>query len=292
MIDHSKVYRTARVLAGGGPDVSPAEARALVTDLRAQARRAPGIVASVTGLAEAAEQAASVEVKVVDRATWASAGAVSVENLLQGRDVVSTVEGSIVFSAVAAKVLGQFDPFSQPERLYLVAPNVASFRMSFDLDRRDLCLWVAVHEITHATQFAAAPWLKEVLAARAASLLQAFDSGADSEPAFGEVTAVMSLLEGHAEYAMNNVPTMRIPSRRRIISAMAAKRAGGNPIVAFLVRHLGLDAKTAQYKAGEAFVAHVVSERGMEFFNRVWLAPQNLPTLAELSDPAAWIERM
>lgn len=292
MIDHSKVHRAARVLSGGGPEVSPAKARALVTDLRAQAKRAPGIVASVTGLAEAAEHATAVEVKVVDRATWASAGAVSIENMIPGRDVVGTLEGAVVFSAVAAKVLGQFDPFSEPERLYLVAPNVAAFRMNFDLDRRDLCLWVAVHELTHATQFAAAPWLKPELAKRAGQLMDAFNSNAGVEETLANVTAVMSLLEGHAEYVMNNVPTTRIPSRQRIVSAMAAQRAGSNPIVAFLVRKLGLDKKTAQYAAGETFVKYVVRERGMEFFNKVWLAPEHLPTPAELADPAAWIERM
>ncbi|WP_406711449.1 zinc-dependent metalloprotease [Trueperella pyogenes] len=30
----------------------------------------------------------------------------------------------------------------------------------------------------------------------------------------------------------------------------------------------------------------------MEFFNRVWQRPENLPTQAELSDPDAWIERV
>ena len=45
-------------MSGAGPSVTPADARATVAQLRAQAARAPMIVADVTGLDEAARTAA------------------------------------------------------------------------------------------------------------------------------------------------------------------------------------------------------------------------------------------
>jgi uncharacterized protein (DUF2342 family) len=35
----------------------------------------------------------------------------------------------------------------------------------------------------------------------------------------------------------------------------------------------------------------VVDEAGIDGLNRVWASPQALPTLAELSEPAGWLER-
>jgi uncharacterized protein (DUF2342 family) len=47
-----------------------------------------------------------------------------------------------------------------------------------------------------------------------------------------------------------------------------------------------------QYAQGSQFVSTVVAEAGMETFNRVWTSPETLPTKAEISDPARWLERV
>jgi uncharacterized protein (DUF2342 family) len=36
----------------------------------------------------------------------------------------------------------------------------------------------------------------------------------------------------------------------------------------------------------------VIAQRGRQLLNRVWEAPERLPTLAEIRDPAAWITRI
>jgi len=46
-----------------------------------------------------------------------------------------------------------------PPHLLLVAPNVLAVRRQMDLDMLDLPAWVCLHEMTHAVQLAAAPWL-------------------------------------------------------------------------------------------------------------------------------------
>jgi len=48
--------------------------------------------------------------------------------------------------------------------LLLVAPNVLAVRRQMDLDMLDLPAWVCLHEVTHAVQLVAAPWLGPYLA--------------------------------------------------------------------------------------------------------------------------------
>src|SRR5262249_47972376 len=65
------------------------------------------------------------------------------------------------------RVLGQYDlalleeePVAPP-RLLLLAPNLAIAARNLSVDRDELVLWVAIHEITHAVQFTGAPWLRK-----------------------------------------------------------------------------------------------------------------------------------
>ena len=311
-------------MSGAGPSVTPADARATVAQLRAQAARAPMIVADVTGLDEAARTAARVPVIVVDRPGWAKAAAQLAGDVIGPymgsgsgplADAMASAEIAVGVSAVAMRVLGQYDPFwagpqgagplpggaaslQEPAagRLLLVAPNVRAFGAAYSLDRQDLALWICVHELTHAIQFAAAPWLTDYIHSRARALLElveaperpfTFDSGPGAD-----LTALMSLLEGHAEFVMNEVPIARMPGKRHLIDAMKARREAGSPIAAFLQRAIGLDLKSAQYRDGVAFVREVVRQAGHEGLNVVWANPLFAPSLEEIAAPSAWIRRV
>ena len=58
---------------------------------------------------------------------------------------------------------GGWDGAASPH-LLLVAPNVLAVRRQMDLDMLDLPAWVCLHEVTHAVQLVAAPWLGPYLA--------------------------------------------------------------------------------------------------------------------------------
>ena len=68
------------------------------------------------------------------------------------------------------------------------------------------------------------------------------------------------------------------------------RRAGG--IERSFQRAIGFDKKIEQYDAGERFVREVVSRAGMDGLNRVWLAPEGLPTVEEIAEPPAWVARV
>ncbi|MFG2587463.1 zinc-dependent metalloprotease [Streptomyces sp. NPDC048438] len=109
----------------------------------------------------------------------------------------------------------------------------------------------------------------------------------------GRLTAVMSLLEGHADFVMDGVGPEVVGSVAEIREKFQQRRARGASRLDLALRKLlGLDAKLRQYRDGEKFVRAVVDEVGMDGFNRVWTSPNTLPTKAEIAAPADWVARV
>jgi coenzyme F420 biosynthesis associated uncharacterized protein len=106
------------------------------------------------------------------------------------------------------------------------------------------------------------------------------------------LTALMTLVEGHAEMVMDGVGPQVIPSVAAIRERFNRRRQASNGVESLIRRLLGVDAKLRQYAEGRKFVQTVVDRVGMAEFNRIWTSPQTLPTLAELAEPEAWIARV
>ncbi len=106
------------------------------------------------------------------------------------------------------------------------------------------------------------------------------------------LTAVMSLLEGHADVVMDAVGPSVVPSVAQIRARFQARRGGTGPLDRVVRRLLGLDAKAAQYRDGARFVRQVSDRVGTGGFNQVWTGPETLPSAAELQDPATWVARV
>jgi putative hydrolase len=94
---------------------------------------------------------------------------------------------------LSQRVLGQYDlallDASVKPRLLLLAPNLAQAAATLGVDRDELVLWVSIHEITHAVQFAGAPWLREYLGGMLKELIEGMQvtiSGRSSEDDDGE----------------------------------------------------------------------------------------------------------
>jgi putative hydrolase len=81
-----------------------------------------------------------------------------------------------VLAYLSSKVLGQYEAFTAegtPGRLLLVAPNLVEIERRLGVDPHDFRLWVALHEVTHRTQFTAVPWMHDHVRAEIGSLLEA-----------------------------------------------------------------------------------------------------------------------
>ena len=213
-------------------------------------------------------------------------------------------------------------------RLLLVAPNIIAVERELNVAPEDFRLWVCLHEQTHRVQFAAAPWLRhhmleqiedlsvhllgnvDSIMERAAAAAKALKdrSAAGSAPGRGAIldllqdpaeraaishlTAVMSLLEGHANVVMDAVDASIVPSVKTIRQRFNARGKDRGAIENFIRSLLGLDAKMRQYSDGSKFVREVVDAAGMQGFNRVWESADHLPTEPEIHDSKLWLERM
>jgi uncharacterized protein (DUF2342 family) len=103
--------------------------------------------------------------------------------------------------------------------------------------------------------------------------------------------AVMSLIEGHAEHTMDAVGAEVLPSLPRLRTAMNRRRQSRGLPWRVLERLLGLEMKMRQYEVGRRFCDAVVADGGTQALARVWSGPEQLPTTAELEEPAAWLTR-
>ncbi|HEY5820942.1 MAG TPA: zinc-dependent metalloprotease [Propionibacteriaceae bacterium] len=244
---------------------------------------------------------------------------------------VSGVEVGALLSYLAPKVLGQFDPFypganggETGGRLLLVAPNIVAVERELDVDPKDFRLWVCLHEETHRVQFTAVPWLRSYLTEQIAAVVDSAELDpqivnqmvrdgikrlveslrGDEElsiidlvqtPAqkatVDKITAVMSLLEGHADVVMDGVGPDVIPSVAKIRSKFTVRRQGQG-FDKVIRKLLGLDAKMRQYRDGAAFCRAVLDQVGMAGLNRVWTSPETLPSRAEIADPQLWLDRV
>jgi len=106
------------------------------------------------------------------------------------------------------------------------------------------------------------------------------------------LTAVMSLLEGHANVVMDGVDGSIVPSVKTIRRRFNARGKSRGPVEKIIRQLMGLDAKMRQYSDGSKFVRRVVSQTGMDGFNAVWEAASHLPTEQEIHAPDEWIDRM
>jgi coenzyme F420 biosynthesis associated uncharacterized protein len=123
------------------------------------------------------------------------------------------------------------------------------------------------------------------------SLVEAVQSPAQRE-ILDRITALMSLLEGHADFVMDGVGPSVIPSVATIRAKFQLRRKEASRVEQVVRRLLGVDAKLRQYRDGERFVRGVVELAGMEGLNRVWARADNLPTKTEIADPPAWVARV
>lgn len=241
---------------------------------------------------------------------------------------VTAVELAGLLAFLSSKVLGQYEVFLPPAdgdgRLSLVAPNIVAVERKLEVDPADFRMWVALHEQTHHLQFTGVPWLRGHLLALVDRLAESADldpqqllsrvkealsqvrGGGDrpggvlallQSPEQRAVTAqaqaLMTVLEGHADFVMDAVGPQVVPSVATIRARFEERRRrSGSPVEMVLRKVLGLDAKLAQYRVGGAFFRAVDAAGGADAVNAVWSSPEALPTEAELTDPTGWLRRV
>ncbi len=341
MIDWPLAQRLARFVAGE-PD-----APSLSTDLVELSEDSERRVVAYTGLTPVAPLPPA---EGITRPEWIGANVRAMSALLDpvldragdglgpakpamklAAGVVMTAEVGVLLGFLSQRVLGQYELVlldtaaeDHPPRLLFVVPNLSGAVRAFGADEREFLHWVALHEVTHAVQFAGVPWLQGHLAAMAAELLAGAELRIDASRALrlprtddlkrlvgavrsgdlvslvanereretlDRMQATMAVLEGYAEHVMDAVGAPLLPSLPKLRGALDRRRRSQSAPGRLLSRLLGLEMKIRQYEQGKRFCDAVVAEGGIEALNRVWRDPASLPTIAELDDPSGWLNR-
>jgi coenzyme F420 biosynthesis associated uncharacterized protein len=245
--------------------------------------------------------------------------------------VTGSTEVGLLVGYLAQRVLGQYELVllrehadGRPPRLLFVLPNLGEAVKRFEADEREFVTWVALHEVTHAVQFGGVPWLQDHLAGLIRELLESAEERmgrrrelhfpsretvervgraalkADllgmiaSEPeraVMDRAQAVMAVIEGHAEHVMDVVAPELLPSLPDLRRALDERRRVQSPFGRLLSRLLGLEMKLKQYERGKIFCDEIVRVGGSAALQHLFSAPEALPTLEEIEDPAAWLRR-
>ena len=341
MIDWIVAQRIATFVAGTGSASEP------TADLAALAAESEARVVAYTGLKPARPLPPP---EGISRKEWVSSNVQSMRLLLDpvlqratdnlgtlkpaveiGMGIVLSTEVGVVLGYLAQRVLGQYELVlldeaveDRPPRLLFVLPNLGQAVQTFSADEQEFVTWVALHEVTHAVQFAGVPWLHAHVAGLVSELLKSAEVRLDAPrklqvPSMDEVKrvtshlrrgdlisivtttperemldrvqAVMAVIEGHAEHVMDAVAPDLLPSLPKLRSALDQRRKSQSGLSRLVARLLGLELKLRQYEQGKAFCDAVVRERGPGALHHLWSSPQALPTLAEIQDPPAWLAR-
>ena len=244
---------------------------------------------------------------------------------------IAGAEVGAMLGWMSTRVLGQYDLLivededaDEQDIVYYVGPNILALEKRFGFPPREFRLWLALHEVTHRAQFTGIPWLRHHFL----SLVDESLSGVDTDPkrllgalrkaaeevragrnpldegglvallasdaqreTLGKIGGMMSLLEGHGDVTMDRAGTHLIPSAERFANVLRARRAKRSGPAKLLAQLIGLEAKINQYAQGEAFIAAVEEAGGTELLAQAWVAPEWLPSSAEIRAPQQWIER-
>jgi len=315
------------------------------------AEDAEGLVGGYTGLAP---RGRVPRAETVDRYEWVAANLSSframseeAERRLVGslgapepiRSAVRRLAGPIVGAQlglavgyVGRKVLGQYDVAlvgpARPSRLLFVGPNLLAAHRRLGEPRALFLGWIAVHEMTHAYQFEAVPWLRGYLGGIIEELLQQTSlstdlselrgalgrlvpphpgriaeqlreggvvrllAGPEQLRAIRRLQAAMTVIEGYSEHVMDAIGAEMDPGYARLRAAAEAQRERRGALDAIVATLLGLGMKLRQYELGKRFADAVVDRAGIEGLNAVWRSPAELPTQEEIERPEQWLARV
>ncbi|WP_336133730.1 zinc-dependent metalloprotease [Natronomonas amylolytica] len=311
------LFRAARAVAdtdGEGPVdwtavSTAAHAATDAGDLTLSEAERDGYADDVADARDGIREAAAIDfdlphsVQIQNRHHWIDANIGTFERLLDPLEEKASLAPSLARAAntgsmavtlgfLANNVLGQYDPLLLGEgdhELYFVHPNIEKVAESLDVDRDRFRRWIAFHEVSHAAEFGAAPWLGPHLEDKMEEAVSELADGHLDRDALRELTVTMTAVEGYAELVMDRAFDREYEDLREKLDA---RRQNAGPVSSIIRKLLGFDMKRKQYERGKDFFDAVADARGVAAAGVVWEDPEYLPTDEELDDPELWLSRV
>jgi len=280
----------------GSLDLSPEVEQGYATDVRDARDRVRSVADLDFDLPETVE--------IQNRHHWIDANVATFERVMRPLEdqtglfpgaarMVNTGSMAFALAFLGKNVLGQYDPLlladGNEHALYFVHPNIEAVADALDVDLPRFRRWIAFHEVTHAAEFGAAPWLSGYLEDTMEGAIEDLTEGQLDRDAFSELNTTMTAVEGYAELVMDRAFDDEYADLREKVEA---RRRGRGPVAKLVRRLLGLGMKRRQYERGKEFFDAVADARGVAYAGKVWRGSNSLPTDEELDDPDLWLARM
>jgi putative hydrolase len=235
-----------------------------------------------------------------------------------------------LIGSLAQEALGRHDlpiPRDDDGRLVFVEPNIQQVTSEYGFDAQEFRRWLALHEAARHLVFTVHPWVARYARSLLSDLVDAIeiDTGElerrlmelqtkgiealqeglggseQSVPitqterharALDRFRGFVAVSHGYARHAAEAVSQEMLGSPVRIDEAMTRRRAVPSEGQRLLATILGISLDRELDAAGATFCAAVVQLKGLPALNRLWEAPDNLPSLPEVKDPFQWMERV
>lgn len=229
---------------------------------------------------------------------------------------------------LATEAIGPFDPpipRDDDGRLQFVDRNAMDLAREYNFDRDDFRRWVAFHDVGRHVILQSTPWITryfrslfvEVIDAMEIDIggleqrlielqstgMEGLENATGIDPAIpiaeterhraalDRLRAFMAAVEGYAMHATGAVAGAA-GSYAAIDEGMRRRNASPSDARNMLSSILGISFDRDLETSGTTFCAAVVQLKGLPALNQMWAAPDNVPTLNEIKDPFAWMERV
>ena len=230
---------------------------------------------------------------------------------------------------LSREALGRYDlpiPRDDKGHLFLVDRNATAIADDYGFDLGEFRSWLALRETSRHLIGSANRWVERYLKSLMTALIEAIEidtadlqrriiemqsRGAEGlEQGFGDertfpiaaterhaqalsrLHAFVAVFEGYATHAVAQVGPQMIKTLPQIEEGMARFAASPSEGKSALNDILGITPDRSLQSSGVTFCAAAVKLHGIEKLNLMWSAPDNLPTLEEVRDPFAWMERV
>jgi putative hydrolase len=239
------------------------------------------------------------------------------------------IQAGTLVGHLASEALGRYDlpiPRTDDGRLFFLPANLDPLARRHGLDAEELRRWLALRDVSRRLALTSAPWPERYLRAQLLELvdsveldmasierrlmdlqskgmdmLEAGMGAEDTLPivpterhrrASDRLRAFVALLEGYSRHVSTAVGGEILSAPDDTAAAMARHRAAPSTGERMLTQIIGLELDAALESSGATFAAAVVKLKGLTALNSAWEAPDNLPSLVEIRDPFAWMERV
>jgi putative hydrolase len=228
---------------------------------------------------------------------------------------------------LATEVLTSTDvglPLGPDGTAALLPRSIAEFGSGLNLPEDQVRLYLATREAAHHRLYAGVPWLRDrvislisdyagAISVDFSAVEQLASSIDPSDPAsieaalgqglfeptitpgqqaaMAQLETLLALVEGWVDTVVADAVGERLPGASALRETLRRRRATGGPAEQTFATLIGLELRPRRLRAAAELWTSVGESRGTEGRDTLWAHPDLLPSLADLDDPAGFVER-